>query len=238
MVGSQAPTVSAYLKSLSPEQREVISAVRALVSASLPPGFEERMQYGMISWVVPTSAYDRPTYNGQPIAVCSLAAQKHGYSLYMMGCYGHPDVSAALQAAYTAAGKRLDMGKSCLRFRRLDDLLTDAVGAAVGAATVADMIAMQDAAHAHRLKGKPVKKAGPKKKTTAPTKKAATKKAATKKAATKKAATNETAVKKTTAKKTATATATTRKPKPKPKPTTATATAKKKTTATKTPRAT
>ncbi len=156
------------------------------------------MQYGMIAWVVPTSTYDQPTYNGQPIAVCSLEAQKNAYSLYLMGCYGDGAVMKALEGAYKSAGKRLDMGKSCLRFKKVDDLVHDAVAQALGATSVDDMIALHEAAHGHRAKKTTPKKAATKSAAT----KSAAKKPAAKKATTKKPAAKKATKKKATAKKT------------------------------------
>ncbi len=179
MVSSPATSVSAYMGALDPAARDVIGAVRALVNAHLPAGFVECMQYGMISWVVPVRPGDPSTYNGQPLAVVSLAAQKNGCSLYLMGAYAVPDVDARLRQAYQAAGKKLDMGKSCLRFKRYDDLVVDAVAKAIAAATPDDVRAFAEAARGGTAK-KPTKKTA-KKPTKKPTKKAPAK--PTKKAA-------------------------------------------------------
>ena len=85
------------------------------------------MQYGMISYVVPLERFPT-TYNGQALAVASLANQKRHMALYLMGVYGDEDAAAWLQEPWAATGKKLDMGKSCLRFRRLDDLAGPAAG--------------------------------------------------------------------------------------------------------------
>jgi hypothetical protein len=130
MVSSAAKTVNEYLASLPAERRDAIARVRAVVRDNLPPGFEEGMQYGMISWFVPLSRLAE-TYNGQPLALASLASQKQSMSLYLMGLYGDPDERARFEAAYRAAGKKLDMGKSCLRFRKVEDLPLDVIGDAI-----------------------------------------------------------------------------------------------------------
>jgi hypothetical protein len=130
MVSSPAKTVAAYLASLSPERRSEIAAIRKTIRANLPPGYRETMQYGMISYVVPLGA-NPDTYNGQPLAVVSLAAQKHHGALYLMGIYCDPAEAKWFEAAYRKTGKRMDIGKSCVRFRTLDDLPLDLIGAAV-----------------------------------------------------------------------------------------------------------
>ncbi|MDX2193774.1 MAG: DUF1801 domain-containing protein [Gemmatimonadales bacterium] len=146
MVSSPAPTVPAYLASLPPERRSVIAKARSLVRKHLPKGYAEVMQYGMIGWIVPAKRYPE-TYNGQPLCVVALAAQKQKCSLYLMGAYMQPPVMARLVAAYKAAGKKLDMGKSCLRFRDWDDLVPEAVAEVLARCAVDDFIAMHERVH-------------------------------------------------------------------------------------------
>lgn len=185
MVSSKETSVSSYLSSLPSERRGAVAAMRALVNRALPKGFEETMQYGMISWIVPLTRF-ATTYNGQPLAIASLAAQKNHDALYLFGAYGKAGEEKKLADGFARAGKKLDMGKSCLRWKRLEDLALDAVVAALGAVTVEDMIALHEAAHGAKKKAR--KKSPTTKKTAA--KKTATKKTATKKTApTKKAAT-------------------------------------------------
>lgn len=126
MVQSKAATPEAYLAELDPERAKEISAVRELVNASLPAGLVERMAWGMISWEVPLEV-SGPTYNRQPLVHTALAAQKNHNALYLNCAYTSPERSQRLKAAYAAAGKKLDMGKSCLRFRRAADLEQDAI---------------------------------------------------------------------------------------------------------------
>ncbi|MFN8587601.1 MAG: DUF1801 domain-containing protein [Candidatus Eisenbacteria bacterium] len=153
MVSSKATSVAQYLKELPAERREVIAAVRALVQRHLPKGFDEVMQYGMISWVVPPAKLP-VTYNGQPFAVLALAAQKNNFALYSMGAYARPGVREQFVAAYAKAGMKLDMGGSCIRFRSLDALLQPAVAKLVATVSVADAIAQHDAAHGEAGKAK------------------------------------------------------------------------------------
>ena len=146
---SDAATPEEYLDALPAERRTVVSEVRRLVNEHLPAGYREGMAWGMIGWEVPLERYP-DTYNKQPLAYASLAAQKNHYALYLHGVYMSPEGQSALQSAYAAAGKKLDMGKSCLRFKRLEDLVPEAVAAAVAALAVDDFIATYEAAQKRR----------------------------------------------------------------------------------------
>jgi hypothetical protein len=144
MVSSAATTVEAYLAELQPERRVVVAAVRALVNAHLPDGYVESMNWGMISWEIPLSRYPA-TYNKQPLIYAALAAQKNNYALYLMCAYADSQIERDLRAAYAAAGLKPDMGKSCLRFRRLDALLQPAVAAAIASTPPEKHIARYEA---------------------------------------------------------------------------------------------
>jgi len=126
VVQSKAATPEAYLAELEPALAKDISAVRDLVNAALPAGLVERMAWGMISWEVPLEV-SGPTYNGQPLVHTALAAQKNHNALYLNCAYSSPERSERLKAAFADAGKKLDMGKSCLRFRRAEDLVLEAI---------------------------------------------------------------------------------------------------------------
>ena len=146
MATSKAATVAQYLDELPPDRRAVVTAVRDLVRRHLPAGYEEGMTFGMIGWTVPLARYPN-TYNKQPLQYLALAAQKNYYALYVPGAYQAED-GERLREAFARAGKKLDMGKSCLRFRSLDDLPLDAIGE-IGAATPpADFVARYEAARA------------------------------------------------------------------------------------------
>jgi hypothetical protein len=119
---SDATTVDQYLADLPDDRREAISAVRDVIVANLPEGYEETILYGMISYVIPLDQYPE-TYNGQPITYLSLASQKRHMALYLNGVYG--DGEATFRQRYEATGMKLDMGKSCLRFTSLDKLAGD-----------------------------------------------------------------------------------------------------------------
>ena len=134
MVSSNAKTVDEYLAELPPEKSEVVSKVRQAILENLPEGYEETMNWGMISYEIPLERYP-DTYNGKPLGYLALASQKRHYSLYMMGVYADSEQEAELREGFEKAGKRLDMGKSCVRFRKLDDLPLDVIGSIVSQTT-------------------------------------------------------------------------------------------------------
>ena len=137
---SAAATVEEYLAELPEDRRAAIEAVREAVRHDLPDGYEEQMQYGMISWVVPLARYP-DTYNGQALAVASLANQKRHMALYLVGVYGDEGSQQWLRERWAEAGLKLDMGKSCLRFRRLEDVDLGIIGEAIARIPVDDFIA-------------------------------------------------------------------------------------------------
>ena len=133
---SDAKTPEEYLTELEPKRREAISAVRDVILENLPDGYEEVMQYGMISYVVPFDVFPE-TYNGQPLMYIALASQKQYMSLYLTSVYADESVSEWFRERYLATGKKLNMGKSCVRFRKLEDVPLDLV-AEVAALTPLD----------------------------------------------------------------------------------------------------
>jgi hypothetical protein len=142
------PDVAAYLEALPPDRREAIETVRAVILDNLPEGYEEACGYGMLVYQVPLADYPK-TYNGQPMMYAALASQKRHMSLYLMAVYGDEGQRASFEAAYKATGKRLDMGKACVRFAKLGDLPLDVVGDAIAAVPpklfLARVEAVQDA---------------------------------------------------------------------------------------------
>jgi hypothetical protein len=139
MVSSAASTVPQYLASLPPERRAVVAKVRTAVRRAMPKGYTETMAYGMIAWSVPLRVLP-DTYNGQPLCYVALAAQKQYYALYLMGPYGDAALMAELKAGYRAAALKLDMGKSCLRFKSLDGIALDVVERVIAAVPMATYI--------------------------------------------------------------------------------------------------
>jgi Domain of unknown function (DU1801) len=144
MVQSKATTVQEYLDELPEERRAVIAAVRDVVRRHLPKGYQEAMRWGMISYEIPLERYP-DTYNGQPLSYLAIAAQKNHYAVYAMGAYGDPKREAWLKEAFKKAGKKLDKGKSCIRFKTLDDLPLDVIGQVAALATPEQFIAVYEA---------------------------------------------------------------------------------------------
>ena len=140
MVSSKASTPEDYLAELPPERRDLVSRVRNLVNANLPDGYVERMNWGMISWEVPLERYP-DTYNGQPLGFASLAAQKNHTALYLNCVYASEERIERLKHAWAAAGKKLDMGKSCLCFKREDQLAEDVLAETIRSIPVDAFIA-------------------------------------------------------------------------------------------------
>ena len=144
MVRSAARTVDEYLAGLPAERAAVVAAMRDLINAHMPPGYQETMAFGMIGWGIPLSRYP-DTYNRQPLGYVALAAQKNAYSLYLMGLHVDGQQERALHEAAAAVGKKLDTGKSCLRFRHPDDLPLQAIGELIASMPVDDYIALYEA---------------------------------------------------------------------------------------------
>ncbi|HSI99944.1 MAG TPA: DUF1801 domain-containing protein [Patescibacteria group bacterium] len=144
MVSSDARTPEEYLASLPEERRRVVSAVVDVVRAHLPPGFEEGMGYGMMGWYVPLDTF-ADTYNGQPLPLAGIASQKRYVSLYLVHVYADPALEAWFRERWVATGKRLNMGKSCVRFTRLEDVPLDLIGEVIARADVRGLIAHHEA---------------------------------------------------------------------------------------------
>jgi hypothetical protein len=140
-VQSRAETVDGYLVSLPDERRAIVAAVRDVVLSNLPEGYEEGIQYGMIGWYVPHVVYPAGYHAdpSQPVPFAALASQKRYVSLYLMGLYcgcGEDVDGETLDArwfreAWLATGRKLDMGRSCVRFRRLEDVPLEVVAEAI-----------------------------------------------------------------------------------------------------------
>ena len=127
MTVEAARTADEYIASLPEDRRAAIAAVRQVVLDHLPRGYEEGMQYGMIGWYVPLERFS-DTYNGQPLGLAALCSQKRYMSLYLNTVYGDPETERWFRERFAASGKKLDMGKSCVRFRNVEDLPLDVIG--------------------------------------------------------------------------------------------------------------
>jgi uncharacterized protein YdhG (YjbR/CyaY superfamily) len=149
MVSSKAVTVKEYLGGLPADRREVVQAVREVILKNKDKDLEEGMQYGMIGYYVPHSLYP-PGYHVDPklpLGFANLAAQKNHFALYMMPLYaGGSDTNAWFVKEWAKTGKKLDMGKSCIRFKKLEDLALDVIGQAFARITVKKYITHYEAA--------------------------------------------------------------------------------------------
>lgn len=144
---SKAQTVAEYLAGLPPERRAAVEGVRKVIKKNLPRGYEEGIGYGMIGYTIPLSRYP-DTYNKQPLVVTAIASQKSYLSLHLTPVYMSEGLRAWFETAWKKSGKRLDMGKGCVRWKSLDDLALDVVGEVVARVPVDEYIAMYQAARA------------------------------------------------------------------------------------------
>ena len=147
MVSSKAATVADYLAELPADRRAEIKRVRNLINSVLPAGYREGMGYGMIGWVIPLERYP-DTCNKQPLAYAALAAQKNSNSLYLNCVYASKERTERLKAAFATAGKKLDIGKSCIRFKKADDLALDAIAEEIASTTPDEYIRIYEEARA------------------------------------------------------------------------------------------
>ena len=127
---SKAKTVPEYLKELPADRREAINAVRSVILANLPKGYEECMSYGMIGYVVPHSIYPKGYQCNPkvPLPFVNLGSQKNHMAFYLMCCYGDPKLKAWFEKAWKGAGKKFDMGGGCVRFKKLEDVPLEVIG--------------------------------------------------------------------------------------------------------------
>ena len=140
---SKAKTVDEYLASLPADRREVISAVRDVVLKNLPKGYEEGMGSGAIGYWVPHSIYP-PGYHcdpKQPLPFAGLASQKNHMAIYLMCVYGDEQHASWFREAWAKTGKKLDMGKSCVRFKKIEDVALNVIGQAIKRVPVKKFVA-------------------------------------------------------------------------------------------------
>ena len=132
---SKAITVEQYLNELPNDRKEAISIVRQTIVENLPDGYDEVMNWGMITYEVPLETYPN-TYNGKPLMYAALASQKNHMSVYLTGCYMSLDVRDKFEKAYKKSGKRFDAGKSCIRFKKVNDLPLELLGKTIASMDV------------------------------------------------------------------------------------------------------
>ena len=149
MVQTDATSVQEYLAELPKGKSMVIRKVREVILANVPGEIHETMNWGMITYEVPLKRYP-DTYNGQPLMYLALAAQKNHFALYLTCVYQDKKLREWLEKGFQQAGKKLDMGKSCLRFRSIEDLPLDVIGDVVGKSSVDEFIAGYEKVRAGR----------------------------------------------------------------------------------------
>ena len=183
---SKAETVTEYLAELPEDRRVAIEAIRKVIKKNLDKRFKEGMQYGMIGYFVPHSVYPDGYHCDpkQPLPFAGIASQKNHIGIYLMCIYMDPKQDQWFRQAWTKTGRKLDMGKSCIRCKNLEGVALDVVGEAIKRVTADDYIAGYESI---------IKSSGVKRK---PAKKTAAKKKAVKKSASKKKAIRKTAAKK------------------------------------------
>ncbi len=142
-----AASVRDYLAALPEDRRKALEAVRTVIRKNLPKGVEEGMQYGMIGYYIPHSVYPDGYHCDpkQPLPYAGLASQKNHMGLYLMCNYGDPEQDRWFREAWTKTGKKLDMGKCCVRFKKIEDVPLDVVGKAVKRMTAKKFIAHYEA---------------------------------------------------------------------------------------------
>jgi hypothetical protein len=159
---SKAQTVDAYLRSLPEDRRAALGAVREVILKNLDASYEEGIQYGVIGYYVPHRVYPKGYHCDprQPLPFAALASQKNYMSLYLMSVYcGCTDKSGGgehaqwFRKAWEKTGKKLDMGKACIRFKKVDDLPLDLIGEAIRRVPASLYIEFCEAALAQRTKG-------------------------------------------------------------------------------------
>ena len=136
---SKTNTVKQYLNELPNDRKKAISIVRQTILENLPDGYDEVINWGMITYEVPLETYPN-TYNGKPLMYAALASQKNYMAVYLMGCYMVPEIRNEFEKAYNKSGKRFDAGKSCIRFKKIDDLPLDLLGKTIASMDVNEFI--------------------------------------------------------------------------------------------------
>ncbi len=141
---SEATTVEDYLNEIPEDRQSAMTGVREMILKNLPDGYEEVMNWGMITYQVPLSTHS-DTYNKKPLMYLALASQKNHMALYLTSIYSNEHERRQFEERYKATGKKLKMGKSCLRFKKLDDLPLDFLAEIVAQTSVEQRIALAEA---------------------------------------------------------------------------------------------
>jgi len=138
---SDAKSVDDYVAELPESRLEAITELRSTILENLPDGYQESMNFGMITYEVPLEIYP-DTYNGKPLMYAALASQKNHFAVYLSGIYQDSDRRDDFLDAYKATGKRLDVGQSCVRFRKIEDVPFDVIGEAIAAVPLEEFVAV------------------------------------------------------------------------------------------------
>ena len=146
---SIALTVEGYLGELSAERNQAIRTVREVIVSNLPAGITESMNWGMITYEVPLSVVPH-TYNGQPLSYAALASQKNHMAVYLSGIYANPELYVEFERRYRETGLRMDLGKSCVRFRKIEQLPLELIGWAIGAMSMQEFVKIYQQAQSQR----------------------------------------------------------------------------------------
>ncbi|MDA1263826.1 MAG: DUF1801 domain-containing protein [Planctomycetota bacterium] len=185
-------TVKELLDALPEDRRKAIQAIRKVIKANLDKQFAEGIQYGMLGYFLPHKVYPAGYHcdTTQPLPFASVASQKNHIGLYLFCIYCHPEESARFREEWLASGKKLDMGKSCVRVKSLDDVPLEVVGRAIKRMTAKKFVAAYEESVPAAAQKKPAAK-----------KQAAARKPAASKATAKKKVTKKAAARKTVAQK-------------------------------------
>ena len=142
----------AYLDSLPDDRRKAIAAVRATIRKNLPKGYAEGIQYGMLGYFVPHSVYPDGYHCDpkQPLPFIGVGSQKNHMALYLFCIYVDPKVQERFVKEWKASGCRLDMGKSCVRFKSIDDVPLDVLGKTVSRIPVKTFVKAYEASRPDR----------------------------------------------------------------------------------------
>ncbi len=148
---SESTTVADYLAKLPPERRQSIAQVREIILKNLPEGYEEVMNWGMITYQIPLEIFP-DTYNKKPLMYAALANQKNHMAVYLTGIYMDEKLNQEFEDSYKKTGKRYDVGKSCVRFRKLDDLPLPLIGESIKAMEMEEFVTRTKGLSARKAK--------------------------------------------------------------------------------------
>ena len=144
---SKAPTPDAYMAEIPEERQKAFNKLRSVIKKNLPKGFAETMGYGMMGWVVPHSKYPAGYHCNpkDPLPFIGIASQKNFIAIYHMGVYANPALLKWFTTAHAKASpKKLDMGKSCIRYKKPDDIPFELIGELASKITPDEWIAIYE----------------------------------------------------------------------------------------------